>query len=46
MPKQLANAMLEWPYVEGLRIDEAMHPQQYWPLACMDKVCQSKMVRT
>jgi methionine sulfoxide reductase catalytic subunit len=26
MPKQLANAMLEWPYVEGLRIDEAMHP--------------------
>ncbi|MCX7098073.1 MAG: protein-methionine-sulfoxide reductase catalytic subunit MsrP [Methylococcales bacterium] len=26
MPKQFANAMLEWPYVEGLRIDEAMHP--------------------
>lgn len=26
MPKQLANAMLEWPYVEGLRMDEAMHP--------------------
>jgi len=26
MPKQLENAMLEWPYVEGLRIDEAMHP--------------------
>jgi len=26
MPKQRTNAMLEWPYVEGLRIDEAMHP--------------------
>ena len=26
MPKQRANAMLEWPYVEGLRMDEAMHP--------------------
>ncbi len=26
MPNQRDNAMLEWPYVEGLRIDEAMHP--------------------
>jgi sulfoxide reductase catalytic subunit YedY len=26
MPKQHDHAMLEWPYVEGLRIDEAMHP--------------------
>jgi sulfoxide reductase catalytic subunit YedY len=26
MPKQRNHAMLEWPYVEGLRIDEAMHP--------------------
>lgn len=26
MPRQDNNAMLEWPYVEGLRIDEAMHP--------------------
>ncbi len=26
MPNQKVNAMLEWPYVEGLRIDEAMHP--------------------
>ncbi len=26
MPKQRSNAMHEWPYVEGLRIDEAMHP--------------------
>ncbi|MEI8208737.1 MAG: protein-methionine-sulfoxide reductase catalytic subunit MsrP, partial [Methylococcales bacterium] len=25
MPNQRDNAMLEWPYVEGLRIDEAMH---------------------
>ncbi|GDX85388.1 protein-methionine-sulfoxide reductase catalytic subunit MsrP [Methylococcaceae bacterium] len=26
MPSQRNNVMLEWPYVEGLRIDEAMHP--------------------
>ena len=26
MPNQLSNTMLEWPYIEGLRIDEAMHP--------------------
>ena len=26
MPKLAANAMLNWPYVEGLRMDEAMHP--------------------
>ncbi|MGY6274559.1 protein-methionine-sulfoxide reductase catalytic subunit MsrP [Methylomonas sp. MgM2] len=26
MPKQRINAMLDWPYVEGLRMDEATHP--------------------
>lgn len=26
MPKQRGKTMLDWPYVEGLRIDEAMHP--------------------
>jgi sulfoxide reductase catalytic subunit YedY len=26
MPKQRIKAMLDWPYVEGLRIDEATHP--------------------
>lgn len=26
MPKQQTHAMLEWPYVESLRMDEAMHP--------------------
>jgi sulfoxide reductase catalytic subunit YedY len=26
MPNQQRNLMLAWPYVEGLRIDEAMHP--------------------
>jgi sulfoxide reductase catalytic subunit YedY len=25
-PNQSNSAVLEWPYVEGLRIDEAMHP--------------------
>ncbi|CAG1023486.1 Protein-methionine-sulfoxide reductase catalytic subunit MsrP [Patescibacteria group bacterium] len=26
MPNQKKQAMLSWPYVEGLRLDEAMHP--------------------
>ncbi|WP_262965614.1 protein-methionine-sulfoxide reductase catalytic subunit MsrP [Methylobacter psychrophilus] len=26
MPSQANNTMLEWPYVEALRMDEAMHP--------------------
>lgn len=26
MPNQKNNAMLQWPYTEALRIDEAMHP--------------------
>jgi sulfoxide reductase catalytic subunit YedY len=26
MPNQRGNVILEWPYIEGLRIDEAMHP--------------------
>jgi sulfoxide reductase catalytic subunit YedY len=26
MPNQRSNAMLDWPYTEALRIDEAMHP--------------------
>lgn len=26
MPKQRIDAMLNWPYVEALRIDEAVHP--------------------
>jgi len=26
MPFQRSNTMLEWPYVEGLRMDEAVHP--------------------
>ncbi|WP_109867645.1 protein-methionine-sulfoxide reductase catalytic subunit MsrP [Methylocucumis oryzae] len=25
-PETMRNRMLEWPYVEGLRIDEAVHP--------------------
>ena len=25
-PNQSSNAVLDWPYVEGLRLDEAMHP--------------------
>ncbi|MFC1874228.1 protein-methionine-sulfoxide reductase catalytic subunit MsrP, partial [Chloroflexota bacterium] len=26
MPVQRTNLLLDWPYIEGLRIDEAMHP--------------------
>ncbi len=26
MPNQSSDRVLDWPYVEGLRIDEAMHP--------------------
>ncbi|MBL9019486.1 MAG: protein-methionine-sulfoxide reductase catalytic subunit MsrP [Myxococcales bacterium] len=26
MPNQKTDAVLDWPYVEGLRLDEAMHP--------------------
>ncbi len=26
MPNQRSHEVLEWPYVEGLRMDEAMHP--------------------
>ena len=26
MPNQRSSAVLSWPYVEGLRMDEAMHP--------------------
>jgi methionine sulfoxide reductase catalytic subunit len=26
MPNQRSSAVLQWPYVEGLRMDEAMHP--------------------
>lgn len=26
MPNQFKNALLSWPYTEGLRMDEAMHP--------------------
>lgn len=26
MPNQFKNSLLSWPYIEGLRIDEAMHP--------------------
>ena len=26
MPEQKSRAVLDWPYIEGLRIDEANHP--------------------
>jgi sulfoxide reductase catalytic subunit YedY len=33
------------PYVEGLRIDEAMHPRQFSVWACTAKRCRNKTAR-
>ena len=37
MPGQRTNA-LEWPYVEGLRLDEAMHPLSFMVVGLYGKV--------
>ncbi len=34
MPNQKDTSMLEWPYVEGLRLDEAMHPLTLLAVGC------------
>ncbi|MBZ4202059.1 MAG: protein-methionine-sulfoxide reductase catalytic subunit MsrP [Methylovulum sp.] len=34
MPNQKDTSMLEWPYVEGLRIDEAVHPLTLLAVGC------------
>src|SRR5215510_2374955 len=38
MPNQRSNAVLPWPYVEGLRMDEAMHPLTILVLGLYDEV--------
>jgi sulfoxide reductase catalytic subunit YedY len=38
MPNQRSNAVFPWPYVEGLRIDEAMHPLTILAVGLYDEV--------
>src|SRR5262249_12696525 len=38
MPNQRSTAVLPWPYVEGLRMDEAMHPLTILVLGLYDEV--------
>ena len=38
MPGQ-KRRLLPWPYVEGLRMDEAMNPQQFYQLVYTDMIC-------
>jgi len=38
MPNQRSKAVLEWPYVEGLRMDEAMHPLTILAVGLYDQV--------
>jgi sulfoxide reductase catalytic subunit YedY len=38
MPNQRSSSVLPWPYVEGLRLDEAMHPLTIIALGLYDQV--------
>ena len=38
MPNQKRRAVLQWPYVEGLRMDEAMHPLTILAVGLYDQV--------
>jgi methionine sulfoxide reductase catalytic subunit len=38
MPNQKSDAVLSWPYVEGLRMDEAMHPLTLLAVGIYDEV--------
>jgi len=38
MPNQRSRDVLEWPYVEGLRMDEAMHPLTILAVGLYDEV--------
>ena len=38
MPNQRAGGVLPWPYVEGLRLDEAMHPLTILAVGLYDEV--------
>jgi sulfoxide reductase catalytic subunit YedY len=38
MPNQKRSGVLDWPYVEGLRLDEAMHPLAIMAVGLYDEV--------
>jgi sulfoxide reductase catalytic subunit YedY len=38
MPNQKQSGVLDWPYVEGLRLDEAMHPLAIMAVGLYDEV--------
>jgi sulfoxide reductase catalytic subunit YedY len=38
MPNQKRSGVLDWPYVEGLRMDEAMHPLTIMAVGLYDEV--------
>ena len=38
MPNQRSSGVLDWPYVEGLRLDEAMHPLAILAVGLYDEV--------
>jgi len=38
MPNQKQSGVLDWPYVEGLRMDEAMHPLAIMAVGLYDEV--------
>ena len=44
MPNQ-RRSVLPWPYVEGLRLDEAMHPLTILAPGCTAKRCRLRMAR-
>ena len=44
MPRQ-RRGVLEWPYLEGLRLDEAMHPLTTLAAGCTAKPCRLRMAR-
>jgi len=44
MPGQRSN-VLEWPYVEGLRLDEAMHPLTILAVGLYGKTCSTRTAR-
>ena len=42
---ELGNGALDWPYVEGLRIDEAMHPLSLLAFGMLARSCPSRTAR-
>ena len=45
MPGQQRRTLLDWPYVEGLRIDEAMHPLALLAVGLYGERCRTRTAR-